>query len=159
MVFGKKSPSKVTINELPSETMVHPLGESKTIIGKSTLLSGAVIVVLGIVSGFLLSGGGSDKINSGSGGTGSADTNKVVGSSDTKTFPDTAEGTLEAGGVDGEGTHHLVRPGGVSQTVYLTSSVLDLKEFEGKKVKIWGATFSGQKAGWLMDVGKVEVME
>jgi hypothetical protein len=26
-------------------------------------------------------------------------------------------------------------------------------------VKVWGETFKGQKAGWLMDVGRVKVME
>jgi hypothetical protein len=27
------------------------------------------------------------------------------------------------------------------------------------EVKIWGETFKGQQAGWLMDVGRVEVIE
>ena len=68
------------------------------------------------------------------------------------------EGNLESGGINGEGTHKLIRPGGDSQTVYLTSSVLDLNQFVGKKVKVWGQTFSAKKAGWLMDVGRVEVL-
>lgn len=75
------------------------------------------------------------------------------------TFKDTAMGYLEDGGLDGEGSHKLLRPGGDSQTVYLTSSVTDLDELVGMEVKIWGETFKGQKAGWLMDVGRVEVLK
>ena len=83
----------------------------------------------------------------------------TVGVTDEKTFKDVVEGTLEGGGVDGEGSHHLVRPGGESQNVYLTSSIIDLDQFVDRKVRIWGETFSAQKAGWLMDVGKLEVLE
>jgi len=82
----------------------------------------------------------------------------VVGITDEKTFRDSAEGELEKGGVEGEGSHHLKRPGGESQNVYLTSSIVDLDKFVGRKIKVWGETFSGQKAGWLMDVGKVKVL-
>lgn len=83
----------------------------------------------------------------------------IVGISDEKTFKDSAEGKLEKGGIDGEGSHHLIRPGGESQTVYLTSSVIDLDKFSGRRVKVWGETFSAKKAGWLMDVGKLKVLE
>lgn len=82
----------------------------------------------------------------------------VFGSAD-DTFPDMAEGYLEAGGIDGEGSHSLLRPGGASQTVYLTSSITDLSKLEGMQVKVWGETFKGQKAGWLMDVGRIEVQK
>ncbi len=68
-------------------------------------------------------------------------------------------GTLEKGGIDGEGTHKLIREGGESQTAYLTSSIIDLDPLVGKKVQVWGETFKGQKAGWLMDVGRVKVLE
>jgi hypothetical protein len=74
-------------------------------------------------------------------------------------FTDTAEGVLDKGGLNGEGSHKLLRPGGKSQTVYLTSSVIDLDQFIGHRVKIWGETFAGQKVGWLMDVGRVQVLE
>lgn len=70
-----------------------------------------------------------------------------------------AIGYLEEGGLDGEGSHKLLRPGGDSQTVYLTSSATDLDEFVGMDVEIWGETFKGQKAGWFMDVIKVKVVE
>jgi hypothetical protein len=82
---------------------------------------------------------------------------KVDGEVDKKKYPDTATGTLKEGGLDGEGSFHLVRPGGDSQNVYLTSSVVDLSKYLGKKIKVGGQTFAGQKAGWLMDVGYVEV--
>ncbi|MBU0975011.1 hypothetical protein KKD03_04915 [Patescibacteria group bacterium] len=82
----------------------------------------------------------------------------IFGSKD-ESFKDSAEGYLEMGGLDGEGSHKLLRPGGESQTVYLTSSVTDLTELTGTEVKVWGETFKGQKAGWLMDVGRVEVLK
>lgn len=84
---------------------------------------------------------------------------KIVGSTDVKSFRDTTEGVLEKGGIDGEGSHHLLREGGPSQTAYLTSSIIDLDQYLGKKVKVWGETFAAQKAGWLMDVGKIEILE
>jgi hypothetical protein len=83
----------------------------------------------------------------------------VFGVQDEQVFKDSAEGYLEKGGLDGEGSHKLLRPGGSSQTVYLTSSVTDLDKLVGMQVKVWGETFKGQKAGWLMDVGKVEVLD
>jgi hypothetical protein len=82
---------------------------------------------------------------------------KTYGNGDPTVFKDTAEGTLQNGGIDGEGQYHLVRPGGDSQSVYLTSSSVDLSLFVGKKIKVWGQTQEAQKAGWLMDVGKVQV--
>lgn len=82
----------------------------------------------------------------------------VFGSTDESTFKDNAEGYLELGGVDGEGSHKLLRLGGVTKTVYLTSSVVDLDKFQNMEVKVWGETYKGQKAGWLMDVGRVQVV-
>lgn len=75
-----------------------------------------------------------------------------------KIFKDKAEGILKEGGIDGEGNFHLERPGGLSQNVYLTSSTVDLSQYLGKKVRVQGETFSAQKAGWLMDVGLVEIL-
>ena len=77
-----------------------------------------------------------------------------------QTFRDEAEGTVEKNDdLDkyAQGTHKLLRSGGESQTAYLTSSVLDLDEYVGKKVKVFGETFGSSQVGWLMDVGKVEV--
>ncbi|HSA83980.1 MAG TPA: hypothetical protein VLF20_03770 [Patescibacteria group bacterium] len=84
-------------------------------------------------------------------------TGKTFGSEDLETFKDVAEGKLEEGGIEGEGQFHLVRPGGESQNVYLTSSLVDLSQFVGRKIKVWGQTQAAQHAGWLMDVGRVEV--
>ena len=120
-----------------------------------------LVVLLGIVSGYLLSKkGGKDVLP---GGTGVIAPEKIkVGEefgSKTQVFKDTTIGVLEKNGIGGEGTHKLVREGGPSQTVYLTSSVLDLDQFVGKKIQIWGETFQAQKAGWLMDVGRVKILE
>ena len=85
------------------------------------------------------------------------DNSKSAGVMDTKQFKDSGEGTLKEGGIEGEGNFHLERPGGDSQNIYLTSSTVDLSKFVGKKVKVLGKTFQGEKAGWLMDVGYIEV--
>ncbi len=81
----------------------------------------------------------------------------IYGSADEKIFKDSATGVIDKGGFNGEGTHKLVRPGGPDQTVYITSSVVDLDTIVGDQVTIWGETFKGQKVGWLMDVGRVKV--
>lgn len=83
----------------------------------------------------------------------------VFGVPDEETFRDDAEGVLIKGGIAGEGSHTLLRPGGKSQNVYLTSTVVDLDQFENMKVHVWGETFKAQRAGWLMDVGRLEVLE
>lgn len=80
----------------------------------------------------------------------------VIGSTDSN-FKDSVTGVLQKGGLDGEGSHKLLRPGGISQTVYLTSSVIDLDNLVGDQVTVWGETFKGTKAGWLMDVGRARV--
>jgi hypothetical protein len=43
--------------------------------------------------------------------------------------------------------------------VYLTSSLVDLSQFVKRKIKVWGETQKAKVAGWLMDVGKVEVLQ
>lgn len=123
------------------------------------IITSVVIVVLGVFTGWVLSGRPSLK----SGGS-SAPNVKVTaneaGILDESTFKgDTVVGTLVEGGISGEGTHHLERDGGPSKNVYLTSSVIDLQSFVGKKVTVWGETLSAKKAGWLMDVIKIKVTE
>lgn len=117
----------------------------------------AVVVLLGVVTGF-----GLTKMSNANHQTGNPKTTAEKGTSygvdNTKSFPDQTEGVLKEGGIEGEGAFHLVRPGGDSQNVYLTSSIVDLSQLVGKKVKVWGQTQQGQHAGWLMDVGKVEVL-
>lgn len=123
---------------------------------------GIVAIILGVGTGYAMaskSGAVNSPTVTKTGDVQSSDITKgaVFGSDDTKTFKDTAEGTLQTGGIEGEGQFHLVRPGGESQYVYLVSSIVDLSKFENKKIKVWGSTQTAQHAGWLMDVGKVEV--
>ncbi len=119
-----------------------------------------VVVLLGVGTGFLLArnNGKVGSLNVGSITSGSnVQTGKTYGSNDTATFKDTAEGVVKTGGIDGEGQFHLVRTGGDSQNVYMTSSILDLSLFTNRKVKVWGQTQQAKTAGWLMDVGRVQV--
>jgi hypothetical protein len=127
--------------------------------GSKPLIILIVVAILGVGTGFGLA-----QMSSGSGKSiiplpkvSSVEKGKTYGATDTSAFKDTAEGTLKEGGIEGEGQYHLVRPGGDSQNVYMTSSTVDLSQFIDKKVKVWGATQTAQHAGWLMDVGKVEV--
>lgn len=122
-----------------------------------------VSIVLGVSTGFAISkmggaGGPSNNSLQNTSETDATGAKKSAGIQDKKVFKDTAEGTLKEGGFEGEGSFHLERPGGVSQNVYLTSTTVDLSEFMGKKVKVWGQTFKASKAGWLMDVGYIEVL-
>jgi len=120
---------------------------------------GLLIVLAGVGSGWFLSGGPSAKSEPQlkTKAVGGAD--QELGITDEETFRDNAEGILKAGGINGEGTHHLEREGGESQYVYLTSTVIDLESFVGKKVQVWGETIGAQRAGWLMDVGRIKVLD
>lgn len=150
---------KINLEKLPDEKLVRNFESGKQVISKEIIWGAILIIIVGIFTGFILSKYSSKRGASVLSSGGSTVTKgKSVGSSDTKTFPDSADGKLEAGGLSGEGTHKLIRPGGESQTVYLTSSIVDLNQFVGKKVKIWGQTFSAKRAGWLMDVGRVKVL-
>ncbi|MBU1323040.1 hypothetical protein KKE48_02655 [Patescibacteria group bacterium] len=119
------------------------------------------LVALGIISGYGLTllkkpQGVTQLSRTAQDGTEKGETFGVV---DEKAFKDQAEGEIASGGIDGEGSHHLIRDGGESQYVYLTSSIVDLNQFVGKKARVWGQTFEAQKAGWLMDVGRLEILE
>lgn len=141
------------------ETQVKPAGRKLPL---GMILGAVVIIAAGVGSGYLLAqrGGGITGIKSAAevAQTG-VKVGDVVGSADETVFKDNAIGMLDRGGIDGEGSHQLVREGGASQTVYLTSSVVDLEQFVGHKVQVWGETFAAQKAGWLMDVGRIKVLE
>ena len=123
----------------------------------------AIIIFLGIGSGLLLAKIAPNLIHKGvlpsPNEKSSVDKGKAYGSNDTSTFKDVAEGRLKEGGIEGEGQFHLERPGGESQNVYLTSSIVDLSLFIDRKIKVQGETQKVQKAGWLMDVGRVEVLD
>jgi hypothetical protein len=126
------------------------------------VLGVVAIVSLGVFSGWLLSNTGSstgEDLQSQVGEGQKPQKGEEFGIQDKATFSDHAIGEVAEGGVNGEGTHHLLREGGPSQTVFLFSSVLDLNDFIGRKVEVWGETFSAEKAGWLMDVGKLKVLD
>ncbi len=145
---------------------------TQTPMNKNSLIVAVVICLVAISAG-VGTGYGTHKLFAGSEGSrvgniagdleqvpsGTVKEGDVFGSQDSSTFKDSVKGYLEVGGLDGEGSHKLIRPGGDSQTVYMTSSVTDLDKFEGMEVEVWGETFSGQKAGWLMDVGRVQVVK
>ena len=155
-----------------------PVGE-KTVNKKIGLKSSEIflpaliilaIIFAGAATGFLLTrngGGNGFKASSITGGKklmGGAETvatDEEIGIKDEKVFSDTAQGKIVVndGELISEGSHKLLRPGGRSQTAYITSSVLDLDDFDGKCVQIWGETFEGQEAGWLMDVGRVKRLD
>jgi hypothetical protein len=129
---------------------------------KSLFIFLIVAAILGAITGYLLGNKGTSSGNTLTSGTVNTSTiakGTIVGSNDTKTFKDVATGTLKNGGIDGEGQFHLVRVGGDSQNVYLTSSSVDLSKFVDKKIKVWGQTQAAKYAGWLMDVGRLEVLE
>lgn len=120
-----------------------------------------IIVVAGILSGLVFASRNKAQQAS-KGAIGEENLPKEVKESFAQTFRDEAEGVVEKNDkLDkyAQGTHKLIRPGGESQTAYLTSSVLDMDEYIGKKVKVYGETFGSSQVGWLMDVGKVEVIE
>jgi len=141
--------------------------DTKALTSKSNwpIIAGVVVgtVLLGVLSGygvtvmFSKSSGSSSTITSQN--ETSSDAIQSAGILDKETFKDQAEGILKDGGFEGEGSFHLERPGGISQNVYMTSTTIDLSQFLGKKVRVWGATFETEKAGWLMDVGYIEVIK
>ncbi len=143
---------------MENNNLVHTL-ETKEVGGVS-YVSFFTFVALAVIIGAVLGFGFSrlnKKTTTNNSGNETKNTAQSAGIVDKKTFKDSVEGILREGGIDGEGNFHIERPGGVSQNAYLTSSTVDLSGYIGKKVKVWGQTFSGQKAGWLMDVGLVEI--
>lgn len=152
-------------NKLNNSSQVEQESLMKTVNMKGSLFTQKLLIILivtmllGGVTGYILATKGninvvtSDSINSSSVSKGT-----IVGSGDTKIFKDTAEGVLKGGGIEGEGQFHLVRPGGDDQNVYLTSSSVDLSKFVGQKIKVWGETQKAEHAGWLMDVGRIEIL-
>ncbi|MFA7301149.1 MAG: hypothetical protein WC069_02480 [Candidatus Shapirobacteria bacterium] len=86
------------------------------------------------------------------------ETGKLYGNV-SKTFSDTATGVIEKGSINGEGTHILNREGGATQRASLTSSVVDLDLFVGKKVQVTGQTNSSIKTSWLLDVGTIKILQ
>jgi hypothetical protein len=157
-------PAKVAQSASTSPSIATPPATSQK--SSKIAIIVAVAIVLGVGSGYALDqflpGQTSQFATTTSPSTASSSKVKVgdvAGAEDEAAFPDKAEGVLEKGGLDGEGSHKLLRAGGPSKTAYLTSSVVDLDEYVGHKVEVSGETFAGQKAGWLMDVGHLKVLE
>lgn len=155
--------SNVSTEKPLDNSLVHDLSmkNMSSIFTSKLLIVLIIAVVLGIGSGYALSKRGGAGVNTTEGPISSSKITKgtTVGSGDAKIFKDKAEGILKSGGIDGEGAYHLVRPGGDSQNVYLTSSLVDLSQFLNRKIKVWGETQQAKVAGWLMDVGKLEVLQ
>ncbi|OGM60030.1 hypothetical protein A3A75_01340 [Candidatus Woesebacteria bacterium RIFCSPLOWO2_01_FULL_39_10] len=130
---------------------------------KSTLyliLGSIAVVLLGVATGWFFSGVSLGQ--SGKTGAVVSEGEKEPGELGEITNGDKlneAEGILKVGGIKGEGNYNLERPGGASQTVYLTSTTIDLQPMVDKKVHVWGETLSAVNAPWLMDVVKVKVVE
>jgi len=144
------------------EELVHSLGGSGKA-GSFTLPTFLIIVILAAGLGGAIGYLGSTFATSKGEQTATSQEKtgnvaKSQGVLDKKKFPDKAEGLLKDGGIEGEGSFHLERPGGDSQNVYLTSSTVDLSSYIGKKVRVLGQTQTAKKAGWLMDVGYVEIL-
>jgi hypothetical protein len=144
-----------------TEDIVKPIdeqGDENTMKSNSRAIIGVYVVlfVLGVGTGYLLAGRPALFTKSSGAKNNVASSGQIVGSSDTTTFKDSAQGTLEKGGFDGEGSHKLIREGGPSQTAYLVSSVVDLDKYVGKKVQVWGQTVTAKNVSWLMDVGKIQ---
>jgi hypothetical protein len=114
-----------------------------------------VAVILGLITGYYF-----NTKSSGPSSNPLIEKQAQTAGEDSKTFRDFAEGTIktrpEPKNNDEyvEGTHLLMRDAG--SPVALTSSVVDLSKYEGKKVRVLGETQKAIKEGWLMDVGKVE---
>ena len=148
----------------PEPEIVHPMDEAKGFSKNPTVivmtLIGILAIGLGVSSGFLFFQNKPPQTST------QAVANKTSERGtppppqlDTQTFRDNAVGTIEkndANDPNAQGTHRLVREGGESQTAYLVSSVVNLDQYLGKKVTVWGETFSSTQVGWLMDVGRVE---
>ena len=152
------SDTKVTPQTAEPDQTAQPI---KTPLKKKTISMVLGLVVLGILSGFGLSrmGQGANVPKKFKSSTEEgAVAGDIFGVQDEQAFRDEAEGEIASGGIDGEGSHHLIREGGESQYVYLTSSIIDLDQFVDKKVKVWGETFEAQQAGWLMDVGRLQIL-
>lgn len=154
------------LNSSPKETLTMDQKPKKSLITP-------ILLIIGIVGGLFLgyqlakkqlylAGGavpGASKLAQNPESAGAVKAGDIFGATDEKTFRDQAEGVLQPGGIEGEGSHHIERGANASQWVYVTSSVVDLDLFVGHKVTVWGETNSGKKAGWLMDVGRLKVQE
>ena len=158
---GAQTSPKVDDKESPHILKEFPGSKEKIKANVFMILGVLVFVIGGIATGWFLSGGKFSKENK------NASQNSQVKSTKNETEEGTldesvkyqeAEGMLVAGGIKGEGTYHIERDGGPTKYVYLTSTVISIDRFVGKKVKVWGETISGIYAPWLMDVAKIQII-
>lgn len=145
----------------PLEEKALPVFDKAVLLSKRALIIYLVVILLGAVSGGIVYGltaSGTARVAGKRVQVIRSETEEGV--KDAAAFKDTATGKLVAndGAVTKEGTHIIVR-GDQSQNVYLTSSVVDLTKYEGKQIQVWGDTYQAQTAGWLMDVGRVKIVE
>ncbi len=153
--------STPTINTSSSSKLSFQLPNTKIIII-------SLAVITGLTTGFFVAKNrlqqtGSSSLTSSAITQNPTDASSIrvgdtFGSADESSFSDSAIGVIQPGGIEGEGSHHLERGTDKSQWVYLTSSVIDLDLFLTTEVELWGETFQGKKAGWLMDVGRIKVI-
>jgi len=159
---GKTATSSPNISFV-EESSKNPIMANKRIL--PTIIIFIAVIAAGMLTGSFLK----SKVSSGTGSATSASGVKTeipqsgvkvgdtYGSADEKIFRDKVLGVVDKGGVNGEGTHKLVRPGGSTQTVCISSTTIDLDQLVGHQVTLWGETFKGQKCGWLMDVGRAKI--
>jgi len=148
----------------PEPEIVHPMDKAGGSSKNPTVIVMTLVVILaiglGVISGFLFFQNKSHQTAAQAAANKASDKGTPPPPQlDTKTFKDSAVGMIEkneANDSNAQGTHRLVREGGESQTAYLVSSVVNLDQYVGKKVTVWGETFSSTQVGWLMDVGRVE---
>lgn len=151
-----------------AESLVVPPPQQEMPIRKSVNYVAVLVIIL---SSLVLGAGSGYAARQVGGATGNptsttqADNKTVViseneaGVDNSEAFPDSAVGVLMEGGKDGEGTHYLDRGMGADKYVYLTSTVINMQKFVGKNVEVRGQTLSARKAGWLMDVGRIKVVQ
>ncbi|NIT04166.1 hypothetical protein GTO10_04555 [Candidatus Saccharibacteria bacterium] len=159
---------KVEVNPDQGESLLKKMpsagGQLKP---KGTLIPALIIIAIilaGAATGYFLANQGismPQQVTELTGGVSIVQGPKEAGIKDETLFPDTAQGKVKVNDSEEitEGSHKLIRAGGESQTAFLTSSVLDLNQFLGKCVQVWGETFQAQKAGWFMDVGRIKVLD
>jgi hypothetical protein len=153
-------PIKPEVTDQPTTPPVAPVTNKEPLPKVIVVIVYVLLVGLGVFTGYLLTGNSGSVATDGTDATKTAvtsDGKKAFGSSDTKTFNTSAIGVVQAGGIEKEGTQTLIRDGGPTQTVCMVSSTLDLTQFIGKKVKVFGITNAAKKCPWLMDIGRVEV--
>jgi hypothetical protein len=146
----------------PKNTPLRPVPQKNNLLKFLPIIIIVIVIGLGIFTGLVFSSRSKNSQQGTKASISEEELPKEIKESFTQTFRDEAEGVIEKNDkLDkyAQGTHKLIRPGGESQTAFLTSSVLDLDQYVGQKVKVFGETFGSSQVGWLMDVGKVEVVQ